>query len=54
MNSWMKRRINRSRARCHKILPGRKQKARREQLEEKTSSQPDSARRASSHTPGDK
>ena len=54
MNSWMKRRINRSRARCHKVLPERKEKERHEQSEEKTSRQPASARRANSHTTGDK
>jgi len=54
MNSWMKRRIDRSRARCQKALPERKQKPRPEQSEEKAGKQPLIKRRASSHTAEDK
>jgi len=54
MNSWMKRRINRSRARCHKVTPERKQKERPEQSEEKTGRPPLTTRRTSSHTASDK
>ena len=54
MNSWMKRRINRSRARCHKALPERKQKTRDEQSEEKTSKPSATTPRANSHAANDK
>lgn len=54
MNSWMKRRITRSRARCQKVLPERKQKPRPEQSEEKASKPAQSTPRANSHTASDK
>lgn len=54
MNSWMKRRITRSRARCHKALSERKQKPRPEQAEEKESQPALDARRGNSHTTEDK
>jgi hypothetical protein len=54
MNSWMKRRITRSRARCQKVLPERKQKERPEQAEEKASKPAQSPPRANLHTAGDK
>jgi hypothetical protein len=54
MNSWMKRRINRSRARCHKVLPERKEKARHQQSAEKANRQSVTIHRRGAHTANDK
>jgi hypothetical protein len=53
MNSWMKRRINRSRARCHKTLAESK-KARRAQLKSEKNEQVATNLRADSHPASDK
>jgi hypothetical protein len=53
MNSWMKRRIERSRARCHRALLESK-KARRTQSKSETNEQIANSHRTDSHPAKDK
>ena len=54
MNSWMKRRINRSRARCQKASLAHKERMRREQPEAGRSKQEAITPHALSHPASDK
>jgi hypothetical protein len=54
MVSWMKRRINRSRARCHKEPLAKKDRLQREQSEVEQSKRNSATPRVSSHHVSDK
>ncbi len=49
MTPWMKRRIERSRARCHRTVPARKEGAQREESEAKQNRQATTSSYASPH-----
>jgi hypothetical protein len=54
MSSWMKRRIHRSRARCHKALLTNKEKVRHEQSEDRRSKKNAATPHADSRPASDK
>ena len=54
MSSWMKRRIHRSRARCHKAMPTNKERVRHEQPENSQSKRKAATPHADSRPVNDK